>query len=504
MPTRKAIAAALYGLLVVPALAFTIWLWGGLPGLVACAAMIAFGAVIFILARRGRSRKRDVPRPVIANPARIAGTPAELSDRLVAVEHGMAIVARRLIDLENRVSTIDAEARENHASAIGAVSDELEAVGGVIRELAEAVALHDAELFAAPRDRSQPEWVSVEAAMPQAAQDVPVSHPAPRPPAQGSTAPGAMASVPETPPPVAHRLAEPLPLRPAAPPAGLREAILQGRIELLLQVVAGLPGRKVRMYELLGQMADGEDVVSSDRVMAGAESLGLGARHGRFMLGHALKIARHLMSRNRKVPVICPTSFATLADPGVVKELSTLIAADRELSGRILFKMSQRDLRDIGPIERDALDAIRDLGFRFVMDTVLDLRFDPRRLAEQGVEFVKVQMALLTSALDGSVATEIHPHDFSGLFARHGITLVVSEVDAERVALELQDYSATLAQGAAFGEPRPVRLDVIEAAAQVAAVAPPPAPEPPEPAPRAEPAPPSYVPFRSHLRRSGT
>ena len=117
--------------------------------------------------------------------------------------------------------------------------------------------------------------------------------------------------------------------------------------------------------------------------------------------------------------------------------------------------MSQRDLRDIGPIERDALDAIRDLGFRFVMDTVLDLRFDPRRLAEQGVEFVKVQMALLTSALDGSVATEIHPHDFSGLFARHGITLVVSEVDAERVALELQDYSATLAQGAAFGEPRP-------------------------------------------------
>ncbi len=213
-------------------------------------------------------------------------------------------------------------------------------------------------------------------------------------------------------------------------------------------------------------MADGEDVVSSDRVMAGAESLRTGARHGRFMLGHALKIARHLMSRNRKVPVICPTSFATLADPGVVKELSTLIAADRELSGRILFKMSQRDLRDIGPIERDALDAIRDLGFRFVMDTVLDLRFDPRRLAEQGVEFVKVQMALLTSALDGSVATEIHPHDFSGLFARHGITLVVSEVDAERVALELQDYSATLAQGAAFGEPRPVRLDVIEAAAR--------------------------------------
>ena len=103
--------------------------------------------------------------------------------------------------------------------------------------------------------------------------------------------------------------------------------------------------------------------------------------------------------------------------------------------------------------------------------TLCSTSVDPRRLAEQGVEFVKVQMALLTSALDGSVATEIHPHDFSGLFARHGITLVVSEVDAERVALELQDYSATLAQGAAFGEPRPVRLDVIEAAAQVAAVA---------------------------------
>ena len=144
----------------------------------------------------------------------------------------------------------------------------LEAVGGVIRELAEAVALHDAELFAAPRDRSQPEWVSVEAAMPQAAQDVPVSHPAPRPPAQGSTrrAPWLPFQSTAACGPSADRT---FAVRPAAPPAGLREAILQGRIELLLQVVAGLPGRKVRMYELLGQMADGEDVVSSDRVMAG-------------------------------------------------------------------------------------------------------------------------------------------------------------------------------------------------------------------------------------------
>jgi cyclic-di-GMP phosphodiesterase, flagellum assembly factor TipF len=274
---------------------------------------------------------------------------------------------------------------------------------------------------------------------------------------------------------------------------------------LLLQGVAGLPGRKIRLYELLGQVTEAGDIVSSDRVMAGAESLGLGARHGRFVLGHALKIARHLVSRNRKVPVICPTSIATRADPGVCKELSALVNAEKDLTEHILFKLSQRDLRDIGPIERDTLDAIRDLGFRYVMDEVLDLRFDPRRLAAQGVGFAKIQIGLLMSGLDGSVATEIHPHDIAGLFARHGITLIASDVGTERVALELHDYSATLAQGAAFGEPRPVRLDVIEAAAQATAAAPPePSLQPAEPAARAEPAPPAYVPLRSHLRRSGT
>ena len=220
--------------------------------------MIAFGAVIFILgpAREKPKKGTSLGR---SSPIRPGSPERRLNFRigLVAVETGWRIVARRLIDLENRVSTIDAEVRENHASAIGAVSDELEAVGGVIRELAEAVALHDAELFAAPRDRAQPEWVSVEAAMPQAAQDLPVSSQLPCLPRRADRAGHAAAPVPETPPLLVHRLTEPLPLRPAAPPAGLREAILQGRIELLLQVVAGLPGRKVRFYELLGQMADG-------------------------------------------------------------------------------------------------------------------------------------------------------------------------------------------------------------------------------------------------------
>ena len=52
----------------------------------------------------------------------------------------------------------------------------------------------------------------------------------------------------------------------------------------------------------------------------------------------------------------------------------------------------------MGPLEHESLAALRELGFRFCMDQVTDLRLEPRDLAERGVRFVKVPAAVLLDA----------------------------------------------------------------------------------------------------------
>nr|WP_256515588.1 EAL domain-containing protein [Alsobacter ponti] len=351
-------------------------------------------------------------------------------------------------------------------SAVDAAAGEIEALSGVVRDLAEVVAQHEAVLAeGSPRPA---------VSAPQAL--------APQPPAVPDPAPS-----------------------PGAP-SFVREAIEQNRVELLLQPIVGLPGRKVRVYELSARVREGGVVLHGDDLGAAAISVGAGARLGRYLLGHALRVVRHLMSRNRDVPVICPVDLATLADPVVHRELAGLVAADPSFTGRLMFRITQAELRDIGPIEADALAGVRDLGFRFAMDGVTDLRLDAQRLAAHGVSLAKTPASLLLAGAEGEAPTEIHPYDLSGLLARHGVALAVSEVGTERLALDLQDFAVTLGQGHAFGEARPVRqdiLDAVEAAPPepVREADPAPSKEPSEP-PQPPPSGPARAPFRSLLRRT--
>ncbi|MCP8939183.1 EAL domain-containing protein [Alsobacter sp. SYSU M60028] len=467
---RIKLTTFLIGAVVAAVVLGALYLFGRAPYVIAGLVIGAFGFGAFLWARRGFGAMRGVALDDLkrAKPGPVTDDP-----RMAMLENGVALMARRVLALETRLREVQEFMHEirgavddARTSAVDAAAGEIEALSGVVRDLAEVVAQHEAVLAeGSPRPA---------VSAPQAL--------APQPPAVPDPAPS-----------------------PGAP-SFVREAIEQNRVELLLQPIVGLPGRKVRVYELSARVREGGVVLHGDDLGAAAISVGAGARLGRYLLGHALRVVRHLMSRNRDVPVICPVDLATLADPVVHRELAGLVAADPSFTGRLMFRITQAELRDIGPIEADALAGVRDLGFRFAMDGVTDLRLDAQRLAAHGVSLAKTPASLLLAGAEGEAPTEIHPYDLSGLLARHGVALAVSEVGTERLALDLQDFAVTLGQGHAFGEARPVRqdiLDAVEAAPPepVREADPAPSKEPSEP-PQPPPSGPARAPFRSLLRRT--
>ncbi|MFZ3033405.1 MAG: hypothetical protein WA138_05285, partial [Parvibaculum sp.] len=57
--------------------------------------------------------------------------------------------------------------------------------------------------------------------------------------------------------------------------------------------------------------------------------------------------------------------------------------------------------------------------------------------------------------------SDIHVHDIKEVLKRNGIQLVVDKIETEREVVNILDMNVELGQGYLFGEPRPVREEVI-------------------------------------------
>jgi cyclic-di-GMP phosphodiesterase TipF (flagellum assembly factor) len=118
----------------------------------------------------------------------------------------------------------------------------------------------------------------------------------------------------------------------------------------------------------------------------------------------------------------------------------------------------------MGPIEQECLATLAELGFRFSMDHVVDLRVEPRELADRGFRFIKVPSALLLSR--AAASGDIHPADFSDLLGRFGIDLIAERIEGESTVVDLLDYDVRFGQGFLFSPPRPVRAEVLQGLAE--------------------------------------
>jgi cyclic-di-GMP phosphodiesterase, flagellum assembly factor TipF len=139
--------------------------------------------------------------------------------------------------------------------------------------------------------------------------------------------------------------------------------------------------------------------------------------------------------------------------------------ANRALSPSMVLEFKQSVLRAMGPLETESLVALCELGFRFCMDNVTDLRMEPRDLIERGIRYVKAPAQLLLSEA-AAPSIDIHAADLSDLLGRHGISLIAERIEAETQVVDLLDYDVRFGQGFLFSPPRPVRPEALQGPAE--------------------------------------
>lgn len=245
----------------------------------------------------------------------------------------------------------------------------------------------------------------------------------------------------------------------------VRRAIDADRIDMQLQPIVTLPQRKVRFYEALTRLRaeDGETIHPSDYIPI-AEARGFMATIDEQILIKSVHILRRLTERSKDVGIFLNLSAASLAHTGFFRDFVQVLEKNRDLAQMLVLEFPQAAVRAMGPIETEGLRALFELGYRFSVDQVSDLKISFQNLADRGFRYVKISAERLLHRAD-ELGTDIHPVDITDYFRRFGMELIADHVEREADVVDVLDYGVKLGQGFLFSPPRPVRVDVLAGSA---------------------------------------
>jgi cyclic-di-GMP phosphodiesterase TipF (flagellum assembly factor) len=370
----------------------------------------------------------------------------DLGDQIADLSRGTADLARQVSELSRRINSVESRVESTVTRARGAddpIAAEIGELGGLVRQIADTVAAHEAAL--------QGESVM----RPITAMPSNDFKPSPAAPAAFE-------------PPLA--LSESDAVSGTRRFAGLsREGIGEligkaadaNRIDLYLQPIVTLPQRKVRYYEALSRLRTEEsDIIPAGDFIDYAEAVGLMPKIDNLLLFRCVQVTRRLQLKSRDVGLFCNISASTLTDQGHFKQILDFMDANRALSNALMFEFTQEAYRAFGPMENEGLSALAERGFRFSMDHVTDLRMEPKELADRWFRFLKVPAKLLLNKA-ANAQSDIHPEDLADLLARSGIDLIAERIENENMVVDLLEYDVRFGQGFLFSAPRPVRAEAL-------------------------------------------
>lgn len=246
----------------------------------------------------------------------------------------------------------------------------------------------------------------------------------------------------------------------------IRDALAENRVDLYLQPVVSLPQRRTTFYESFTRLRDETGrVIMPAEYLSVAEPEGLISAIDNLLLFRCVQIVRRLGRGDRRIGVFCNISPASLGDERFFPQFLRFMTENRDLAGALIFELGHAAFQERTAGQARNMGRLADLGFRFSIDKVSALDFDLQDLERADVGYVKVAAPVLLAAAEGGFGArgrrDLDPADYPGLLRRHRIELIAEKVESERQVIEVLEFDVAFGQGHLFGEPRPIRDEVL-------------------------------------------
>ena len=240
----------------------------------------------------------------------------------------------------------------------------------------------------------------------------------------------------------------------------IAEAVEADRIDVYLDPILGLDERIAKHFEVSVRLRT-QDQQELDVAEYGpiASQNGLLPQIEAAKLARTAKVAERLAARGSAGALFASFDGESLGDEGFRKTYMGLFEEGPSPDGRLVLAFAQSDVRSFTRAHWAEIATMSALGLRFSMEEVTDLDMDFEQIVAVGFGFIKLDAKVFLEGLptaSGSVPAADLCRHLSGL----GLALVVGRIEDEGALAQVVEFGAVLGQGALFGAPRSVRVDM--------------------------------------------
>lgn len=249
---------------------------------------------------------------------------------------------------------------------------------------------------------------------------------------------------------------------PRARLQSIKDALVAGRIDVLLEPILTLKDRKPRHFEVSLLLKDENgDILDLPRYHDGEGGRSILPIVDRVNIERTSQVALRLECRGRQGALFSSISGQSLAADKFLDGVTNAYRAREGFAGQLVMTFTQADVRAFGEREWANLADLADLGFRYAIGSITDLDMDFAELKASGFDFAKLDASVFLSGLMAG-ETRVPARDICRHLANIGLTLIVGRIDDEQVAARIFGFGVLFGQGSMFGGPRPVKRGALE------------------------------------------
>ncbi|MEM8785983.1 MAG: hypothetical protein AAGF19_09030, partial [Pseudomonadota bacterium] len=174
----------------------------------------------------------------------------------------------------------------------------------------------------------------------------------------------------------------------------------------------------------------------------------------------SVQIARDIYRQPLPCRLILPLYRESLCDRLFWPQFLEFMAHNDDLTDQVYFAADQSLLEDLDRVERAHLQGLIDRDFRLALTGAADLDFDLAALRRQNVRLVLLPTPMFPDGVT-SAGAPYPATDFARLIDRHGMTLIIDDLQSEDDLLKVMDNGGQYGAGPLFGGYRPLGDDLL-------------------------------------------
>ena len=233
---------------------------------------------------------------------------------------------------------------------------------------------------------------------------------------------------------------------------GVRDALRQNRVELLLRPIVTLPQRKLRYFDCALELKSRRgDVITIEDHAALLRESGLDHAFRNMVLFRTIQALRAALPQYDGMGFLCNVSPESFADRDFFRDLLAYLEGCDDLPSTLVLGFSESSAGDLADGAAEDIERLIDSGFALCLNRPQHLEFDIDSLQAAGFRMVKMDAQLLMPETLYEAATD-RIRALKRALADAGIELIVDDIDTEQTLVELLDLDIDFGEGALFGE----------------------------------------------------